>query len=223
MRADYRLGDLCQITASPSSDMFVDLAEGVEGTPVLSPADITAGQRVDASHVRSLPRIEEGLARYRLLPGDLVVVRQGAVGRVALIGEPESGWIYHSSCMRLRPDKHAVHPAYLAAYLAHPPVVDQMLARTHQGTVATITVDVLADLPVALPTPEEQRLIAQALGEVDVQLRVQRQLLHRLEALRPALLSQMLGGDVPGERGIGPAVTAAGRRPGRTRRTSRMS
>ncbi|WP_326672475.1 restriction endonuclease subunit S [Streptomyces sp. NBC_01257] len=224
MNHSYRLGDLCEITPSPSSDLFVDLAVEAEGVPVISPADIAEGRVVNQSLLRCLPQESaDTMVRFKVLPDDLVVVRQGAVGKVALIEERSRGWIYHSSCIRLRPDVHAVHPAYLTAYLAHPPVVDQMLARTHVGTVATITAGVLAELPVALPPLQEQRLIAQALGEVDLQVDVQRRLLGRLEALRPALLSQMLGGEVPGDRTGKPVDTPVERRPGRVRRMNRMS
>ncbi|MFJ7267447.1 restriction endonuclease subunit S [Streptomyces sp. NPDC099050] len=211
-----RLGDLSEVRPSPSSDQFAGLGEGLGGTPVISPGDLVGGRVAERSLLRGLETVPNTLERFRVLPGDLVMVRQGAVGRIALVEERSRGWLYHSACVRIRPLREQVDPDYLVAYLAHPKVVDQLLAHANVGTVTTVTARMVEDLPVAVPPLAEQRLLAGALAEVDAQMETHRRSLARLAALRPALITHLLGGEVPGERLPIPAVA-----PETARRTAR--
>jgi type I restriction enzyme S subunit len=217
------LGDLCQVTPSPSSDLFAELSAEANGTPVVTPADITSAQRVDTHALRRLPSTTTGLERYHLRPSDLVLVRLGGVGRIALVDERARNWIYHSSCIRIRPDTSRVDPVYLAAYLAHPPVVDELLSHAQVGTVPVLTAGSLKGLPVALPDLREQQLMAGALSEVALQMEIQHRILARLDAVRQGLFTQMLGDEFPGTAASRPTGALPERRAPRTRRTNRMS
>ncbi|UYB40150.1 restriction endonuclease subunit S [Streptomyces sp. Je 1-4] len=220
----YRLGELSEITPSPSSDQFEGLDEGLGGTPVISPGDIIDGEIAEQSLLRSMKAVPGSLVRFRVEPGDLIMVRQGAVGRIALVEERSRGWLYHFACMRIRPDRTRVEPGYLIAYLSHPKVLDQLIARANVGTVTTVTARMVEELPVALPLLAEQRLLAGAVAEVDAQMNNHRQALARLGALRPALITHLLGGEVPGERLPIPAVApGAARRGARGPRPRRLS
>jgi type I restriction enzyme S subunit len=217
------MGDLCEVTPSPSSDLFTGLTDEVGGTPVVTPADITDAQRIDPQAIRYVPGSSAGLERYRLRSGDLVVVRLGGIGRIALADEGSRDWVYHSSCIRLRPDTSRVDPGYLAAYLAHSPASGHLLSQAQVGTVPVLTAWMLRELPVALPSPRDQRLMAAALGEVDLQMGIQRRMLERLDAVRQGLFTQLLGDDLPAGGASRPAAPAPERRAPRTRRTNRMS
>ena len=217
-----RLGDICAVTASPSSDLFTELGLDVDGVPVVTPADITDAQRIDPEALRQVPDIT-GLERFRLRSGDLVIVRLGGVGKVALVDEAADGWVYHSSCIRIRPDSERVDPVYLAAYLAHPPVAGELLSHVQVGTVPVLTTRSLEGLPVLLPDARRQRIMAEALGEVILQMDLQQRILTRLSAVRQGLFAQMLGDELPGTTASRAPSAAPERRAPRTRRTSRMS
>lgn len=217
------LGDLCEITASPSSDLFTTLTVSAVGTPVVTPADITSTQRVSTETLRRLPDAPVGVERYRLRPGDLVLVRLGNVGKVALLDAHASDWVYHSSCIRIRPDADRVSPVYLAAYLAHPPVVDQLLSQVQVGTVPVLNAGSLRSLPVVLPAPDIQRVMAKALAEMDMQIDIQQQILTRLSSVKQGLLTHLLGDELPGDAVSRPQTLPYERRAPRTRRTNRMS
>ncbi|MEU0223784.1 restriction endonuclease subunit S [Streptomyces sp. NPDC006284] len=217
------LGDLCAVTASPSSDLFTELAYDVDGTPVVTPADIGDSQRIDPEALRQVPATITGLKRFRLRSGDLVIVRLGGVGRVALVDEATDGCVYHSSCIRIRPDSKRVDPVYLAAYLAHPPVVAELLSYVQMVTVPVLTTQSLERLPILLPDARRQRIMAEALGEVGLQMDLQRRILARLSAVRQGLFTQMLGDGLPGATVSRAKGAVPERNVPRTRRTSRMS
>ena len=217
------LGDLCEVTPSPSSDLFTDLMAGADGTPVVTPADITDAQKIDTQAIRCLRGKPAGLERYRLRPRDLVIVRLGGVGRLALLDERARDWVYHSSCIRVRPNTRRVDPVYLAAYLAYSPAADELLSHTQVGTVPVLATRALETLPVALPSAREQRRMSAALSEVALQMDLHFQMLDRLDSVRQGLFARILGDDFPGAGVSRPTGSVSDSRTPRTRRTNRMS
>ena len=77
-----RLRDLGEITAGPSGSLLDRLNDGPDGIPVVSPSDITDRHTVDTRRLRRVPWDDaKKLARFSLQEGDIVVVRQGSLGR----------------------------------------------------------------------------------------------------------------------------------------------
>ncbi|WP_184491173.1 restriction endonuclease subunit S [Streptomyces sp. I6] len=168
------------------------LHDGPDGVPVIAPPDLTEHFTVDARRVRRVPSNQaDRLARFALRAGDLVVVRQGTLGRLALIGSEHTGWFYSSSCLRIRPHRDVVLPAYLAAYLSHPPVRRELLGRALPGTVPSLNSAMLNQLPVTVVPRERQRAVVEALADIDEQIRIQREMATRLEALRPSVFDEL--------------------------------
>ncbi|MFB8414998.1 restriction endonuclease subunit S [Streptomyces albidoflavus] len=189
------LGDLCEVAAGPSGSLLDALHDGPDGVPVISPPDLTDHHTVDSRRLRRVPWSEANrLSRFALREGDLLVVRQGALGRLALIEAEHATWFYGSSCLRLRPRRELVLPAYLVSYLSHPPVQRALLGQSLPGTVPSLNSTMLKELPVAVPPLDRQRSVVEALADVDARIRVQRQMADRLEALRPAIFGELIQG-----------------------------
>ncbi len=112
------LRQVCRVAAGPSSGLLENMHDGPDGVPVVAPPDITDEHAIDPRRVRRVPWDEsEKLSRFELRQGDVLYVRQGALGRLALVTAAQAGWIYNSSLLRLRPRETVVLPAYLAAFL----------------------------------------------------------------------------------------------------------
>jgi type I restriction enzyme, S subunit len=220
-----RLGELCEVTPGPSGTVQGELADDVEGVPILTPPEITADHKIDARMIRRVPQHRaENLQKFRLLGGDLVCVRQGSLGRTVLITAEQEDWLYGSACMRLRVQSDAkVVPAYLYRYLTHPPTRDALIAKANPGTVPTLNKAAFADLQIALPRLTEQQAVAGALDAMDAQAESYRQMAQRYDAMRPALLSEFLGDKLPAMTSAGPLVRSDPRRGTTARRGNRMS
>jgi type I restriction enzyme S subunit len=191
---DFRpsLGHFCEVAAGPSGTLLDILHEGPSGVPVVSPPDLTENHTVDTRQLRRVPFEQaERFARFTLRAGDVLLVRQGTLGRLALIGEEHTGWIYSSSCLRLRPDRRRILSEFLAAYLTHPPVQRELLALAQPGTVPSVNSTMLKDFPMDVPDLERQREVVAALADIDEQIMVQRKMLNRLTALRPSVFERM--------------------------------
>lgn len=192
--AQVLLQDLVEITPGPSGSLLDHLGDHPDGVPVVSPSDITDRHQVTPQNLRRLPQADaEKLRRYLLRVGDIVVVRQGALGRLAHIENSQEMWLYSSSCIRLRPVDKRVLPEYLTLYLTFPPVQELLLSRAVPGTVQSLNSELLGELPVALPSRSRQRHLAEVAANIDELAEAHRRTLERLELVRTSVISDFLG------------------------------
>jgi len=201
------LADLCDVAPGPSGTYQGDLVDNGEGIPMIM--QIGPNNTVEPRGIRVVSRRHAGdLAKFQLADGDVLCVRQGSLGRFALIGAEHAGWTYGSACIRLRVhDRHAISPDYLLRYLLHAPVREALISRANPGTVSTIRAADLAELAVALPPLAHQRAVAGALDAIDDQIETARRLAEKLESQRSALMTEFIGENLPVEVGAGTAIT----------------
>jgi len=86
-----------------------------EGVPLILVKHVVDGHILDDN----LPLVGDHklpeLQRYRLLKGDIVFTRVGAVGRSAYVHDQFVGWLISGQMLRIRiPDWSVLHPRYLA-------------------------------------------------------------------------------------------------------------
>ena len=161
--------------------------------PVISPSDLTERNAVDGRHVRRVPWDgAKKLARFALQAGDLLVVRQGSLGRLALISDEQATWFYSSSFLRIRPRRDVVLPEYLVSYLSYPPVQRDLLGQALPGTVPSLNSAMLNELPIVVPPIEQQRAVIETLADIDSQIEIQRAIADRLDTLKSAIFGEMI-------------------------------
>ncbi|WP_280267952.1 restriction endonuclease subunit S [Nocardia wallacei] len=189
------LQELAEIAPGPSGSLLDGLGTAPDGVPVVTPSDITSSNQVDPRTLRTLPHDEAaGLDRFRLRPGDIVVVRQGSLGRITLIGPALAGALYNSSCARVRCHNQRVLPEYLYAYLSSSAMQEELLNRALQGTVPSLNAAILGELPVVLPPLDKQHRVVAVVSDVDELARIHRATVDRLDVLKQALLDDLLDG-----------------------------
>ncbi|MFJ4869137.1 N-6 DNA methylase [Streptomyces sp. NPDC088757] len=171
-----------RLLAGPSGSLVraQDYVEA-DGVPVVMPKDISdTGFVVDGIKYVS-ERHAERLDRFRLDRGDVVVARRGDLGRCAVVGEEQRGWVCGTGCFVITPPD-AVDPHYLAAFLRSPGAREWLDAHS-TGSLAmrTVSLEVLGKLPVALPDLDTQRSIGEAMASFDAH---ERRLLDQLATTR---------------------------------------
>jgi type I restriction enzyme S subunit len=140
---------------------------------------------LDLSEIKTIDVTEDELARYRLEPGDsLMVEGSGSAGRLG------QGWIWEGQvidCLhqnhvfRARPNQDVVLPRFLSWVLQSPSSRTYFLgfAKTTSG-LSTVNKRQVSSLPVPLPPKEEQTRIIRTLdaaqdGIVQARRNLQRQ------------------------------------------------
>lgn len=191
------LGAIAEVKAGPSGARLKELGDHPRGLRVVTPADFTLDQRVDPQNVRRVPEREtKPLEAYRLEEGDLLVVRQGALGRLAVIETEQRGWVYGSSCLRVRIKPSAgVIPSYLAAYLSQPRTLERLKGPALSSTIPSFNATALRELEIAIPEAARQERIVETLADMDGAIAARLAVVERMKALRPSVFEVLLEGE----------------------------
>jgi type I restriction enzyme S subunit len=148
--------------------------------------------------VRRVPRDQaEKLSRFKLREGDVLYVRQGALGRLALVAAEQAEWLYSSAFLRLRPRAAVVLPAYLAAFLSYEPTRNIVLGQAQQGTVPSVNLALFQELAVIVPPMRQQHVIAETIADIEANIRLHLAVADRLGALSDAVFGDMAQGREP--------------------------
>ncbi|GAB2879058.1 restriction endonuclease subunit S [Streptomyces mayteni] len=184
------LGAVCElrsgITPRPAEEGDV---------PVVRPADLHRRAVSPAAIRRVSHEMAARLGQYELRSGDIVCTRTGTVGRFALIGEAERGWLYNTQLVRIRPTPE-VHPPYLLHFLSLRTTGEWIGTRTTKSTIPSIAIRALGELPVPLPSAPEQRAIVTTLTALDEKARAHEEVVRATDRLRETIAELLMTGEL---------------------------
>ena len=132
-----------------------DYVEG--GIPLVNPMHIVEGGI--RPHVGQTINSEKytQLKRYHMEVGDVVMGRRGEMGRVAIVGAHEAGYVCGSGSLYMRPDPACVIPRYIAAVLSSTRA-RRRLENSAQGvTMLNLNSDIVGNFVLGLPPIELQQ------------------------------------------------------------------
>jgi type I restriction enzyme M protein len=110
------------------------------------------------------------LDRFRLIPGDILCVRAGAITEPAITDQEQTGWLYGTDLIRLRVNPDEVDADYLLGYLGLPATQEWIRQQSAATTTSSIRIESLKHLLVPLPPIEEQRNIGRTFRAFDDQI-----------------------------------------------------
>ena len=149
--------------------------------------------RVVLDDIATVPMTPSDLQRFRLKRGDLLVCEGGEIGRAAIWNDPIPECYYQKALHRLRPT--GGYNVYLMMFLLQLWTSSDYLANyVTQTSIAHLPKDKLEQIPLPIPTPDEQRAIAEALSDVDALLESLESLIAKKRTIKQATMQQLLTG-----------------------------
>lgn len=163
------------------------------GVPVIMPKDIIAG-RVCTETVAHIPYDKAMvLKKHMLKTGDVLFSRRGDLAKIAVITDNETGYLCGTGCLRAR-IKEGVDTSYLAYYLGSSSIVAWLEQNAVGQTMLNLNTEILGQLPIRLPSYEEQRKVAGTLAVWDEAIYLTERLIAAKQQRRKWLVQQLLTG-----------------------------
>ena len=183
-----------------------------DGTPIITVEHLS---EQGISH-HNLPLVSDKdrsrLKSYGLRAGDIVFSRVGSVDRNSLVSEEEDGWLFSGRLLRVRTSDKTTYPPYLSYHFHSEPFKRRVRGVAVGQTMASLNTQILKAVCVVLPSAAEQRAIAEALSDVDGLLGALEALIAKKQAIKQAVMQQLLIGKtrLPGFSGEWETTTLGG-------------
>ncbi len=166
-----------------------------EGVPIITVEHLGDNEIIHSN----LPLVGEEdylrLSKYKLITGDLVFSRVGAIDRCAYVSENENGWLFSGRCLRVRPGK-LFDQKFLSYLLNHYSSRQWILNNSVGSTMRCLNTTILSELPIILPSLDEQKDIGDKLTSIDDQIQIIRREYEKLKKIKQGLMQDLLTGKV---------------------------
>lgn len=166
------------------------------GVPLINPMHIVDGRlRPNREQTVGIQKYSQ-LEQYCLKVNDVVMGRRGEMGRVAVVGEKESGYLCGSGSLFLRPDTQEVTPQYVAAVLSSPEG-RRHLERSALGvTMSNLNSTIMERFALGVPPVDLQRRFSATLATQDVVAGGLKDHADKLDALFASLQQRAFRGEL---------------------------
>ena len=197
---EKELGDFTKsISTGPFGSLLHKSDYVTKGVPLVNPTNIVDGIIIPDPKKLIDESTKERLSSYVLNEGDVVIGRRGEIGRCAVVGKAQDGWICGTGCFFIRPLME-VNPDFLS-HLIRSSTYRELLENSATGaTMKNISNKVLSSLRVRIPSPKKQNEILELLSDLSLQTQqleiIYEQKLTALTELKQSILQKAFAGQL---------------------------
>ena len=132
---------------------------------------------------------------YQLETGDIVLARTGAsVGKSYLYNESDGKLVYAGFLIKVSSNKDKLKPEYLFQYLKTEQYWSWVTVNSMRSGQPGINGNEYGQLPVPIPSIEEQTAIATILSDMDNEIQTLEQRLHKTRQIKQGMMQELLTG-----------------------------
>jgi len=135
------------------------------------------------------------LSKYKIITGDLVFSRVGAIDRCAYVSENENEWLFSGRLLRVRPGS-LFDSRFLSYLLNHHPSRLWILNNSVGSIMKCLNTTILSELPIHIPSMTEQKEISEEISSIDRLIRDSVQEMEKLSPIKQGLMQDLLTGKV---------------------------
>lgn len=186
MYASFRTGPFG--SALHKSDYVID------GIPIVNPMQIIDGGIIPTSSMSISKTAATKLSEFRLQTGDIVIGRRGEMGRCAVVGIEENGWLCGTGSMIIR-IKSSCESRFIQRVLSSKEIIAAIESSSVGTTMINLNQSTLRELKIFIPSNKnEQFAIATVLSDTDALISGLEQLIAKKQAIKTAAMQQLLTG-----------------------------
>ncbi|MFB2871524.1 restriction endonuclease subunit S [Aeromonas jandaei] len=192
---DWDIKELQQICRVPITYGMVQCGPHiVNGIPYIRVSDMTARELDIDGMQRTSPQIAAAFARSTVDEGDIVYALRGKLGFVRSVPSSVAGANLTQGTARISPVPN-VFGRYVFWALQSPRSLEQATQGAKGSTFVEITLASLKEIKIPVPRhKEEQKVIANALSDIDELIAGLEQLIAKKQAIKTATMQQLLTG-----------------------------
>lgn len=163
----------------------------VGGTPVINPQHLQDCSICPSGRVAVAPETVSRLSAFALKVGDIVLGRRGEMGRCAVVGPKEAGWLLGTGSLACRVAP-GVGTSYFAWAIRSPYSVQWLQGASVGTTMTNLNQEIFLGLPVPMPPePEQERIVEEIERQSTLNAHLDQAVAHqvaRANRLRQAIL-----------------------------------
>jgi type I restriction enzyme S subunit len=167
----------------------------IVGPHFLRGMDVNKTTYIDWAAVPYCPISTSDYERYRLAPGDVVVIRMADPGKVGIV-ESETEAVFASYLIRVRPHDQRITPYFLFYFMSADRYQGFVSGASTGTTRKSLSAPLITSIAVALPPPAVQDAFVGCVTPVRTLLTRLISTNANLRATRDLLLPRLLSGDV---------------------------
>ena len=162
-----------------------------DGVPVINPMQIVDGKIIPTRTMAITQKATQELAEFQLHKGNIVIGRRGEMGRCAVVGREQDGWLCGTGSMIIKLSS-TTDPGFVQRILSSPAIVSAIENTSVGSTMININQATLANLSVPMPTKLEQQRIAEALSDADALIEGLGKLISKKRQLKQGAMNELL-------------------------------
>jgi type I restriction enzyme, S subunit len=192
-----RLGEVCEkIQIGPFGTQLHASDYIADGVPVINPMHIQ-DKKIQANRKYSISKQKVAeLPEYLMKSGDVILGRRGEMGRAALVGSGEEGFLCGTGSLFLTPIKDQLNSEFLCDFLTSNQIKLKLERESSGTTMMNLNKDVLNSLQIPLPNIEVQKKYSQAKIESARGLELVKQQAQASDTLFHSLLDRAFKGEL---------------------------
>jgi type I restriction enzyme S subunit len=185
------------ISTDPFGSMLHKSDYVTAGVPLVNPINIIDGAIVPDPTKLLDKSTQDRLQSYVLQEHDIVIGRRGEIGRCAVVGANEAGWICGTGCFFIRPGP-SVNSEFLSHLIRSRTYRSELEQVSTGATMKNLSNRALGDLKVAIPNMTDQLRMISSINTLAAETRrlesLYYQKLAALEELKQSLLHHAFTG-----------------------------
>ena len=189
---EVRLGDIADVQTGPFGSQLHKSDYIAEGIPCIMPTNIGPHLNFIVDGIAHVSEVDANrLSRHLTEIGDIIYARRGDIEKCAYVTTNEEKWLCGTGCLKIRCNNE-VNSRFIAYLLSTAECKKWITGNAVGTTMLNLSKGILSNLPLLVPSHEDQRRIASILSSLDRKIELNNKINADLEEIAQAIFKNWL-------------------------------